>query len=346
MLIQNNVLPAQRRRSGPILRPDSVRPVRYRDADLRGRIGTLVGHASDDTLLAGFLWIAEGQAAREALDSMDLWKEWLDSAIQTCMDWLADDRQLSEVAQCVVEEIDRLRRADVRAYADALTTVRSAQAAAQRAFEELRDQFGAAPTTEFGAGSGRDSPAELVFAEWDQAVQAGWEAEARWRVSEQKFRRLKVVGRRRHAFAASPDSYPADALAQLNGTTIEQLTAQLLARDGLAVIRAAGGSGDQGADVIAETSDGRRLVFQCKYRQRGAVGPKIIYETNGTARQIHRADVAVVITNAVFSAQAAADARSQGIHLIDGHGLRCWATWGDSIYDVLAVPAPEVPSPS
>ena len=332
--------PAQSRKSGPVLRPDSVRPIHYRDPELRELVGAQVGRASDNTLLAGFLWIAEGQAAREALDGMDLWIEWFDWAIQGCRDWLAEDRQLSEVAECVVEEIDQLRGTDLQVYTDALAAAHTARAAANRAFEELRDRFGAGPTPGFGAEGDQPSLADNIFARWEQITKAGWAAEAHFRAREQEFRRLVSLGHRRHAFAATPDSYPRDALTRLNGTTLEQLAAQLLKRDGLTIIRAAGGSGDQGADVIAETPDGRRLVFQCKYRQRGTLGPKIIYETNGTARQIHQADVAIVLTNASFSAQASMDADNQGIHMIDGRGLRCWATWGDSIYEVLSIPAP------
>ncbi|NBJ13020.1 restriction endonuclease [Microvirga arsenatis] len=61
------------------------------------------------------------------------------------------------------------------------------------------------------------------------------------------------------------------------------------------------GSGDQGADIIAE-KDGRRVVIQCKFYN-GAVGNKAVQEAYAAAA-FHDAPYAVVVTNSVYTKSA------------------------------------------
>jgi restriction system protein len=61
------------------------------------------------------------------------------------------------------------------------------------------------------------------------------------------------------------------------------------------------GSGDQGADIIAE-KDGRRVVIQCKFYN-GAVGNKAVQEAYAAAA-FQDAHFAVVVTNSVFTKSA------------------------------------------
>jgi restriction system protein len=61
------------------------------------------------------------------------------------------------------------------------------------------------------------------------------------------------------------------------------------------------GSGDQGADIIAE-KDGSRLVIQCKFYN-GTVGNKAVQEAYAAAA-LQDAHHAVVVTNSVFTKSA------------------------------------------
>lgn len=108
----------------------------------------------------------------------------------------------------------------------------------------------------------------------------------------------------------------------------------------MTVLRRGGGARDQGADVIAVMPDGRRIVVQCKLRQRGPIGPQVLYEVNGTARQVHRADIPVVVTNSTFSPTATAFAGDYEIRLIDNHAVHRWAMWGESFHDILELSVP------
>lgn len=73
------------------------------------------------------------------------------------------------------------------------------------------------------------------------------------------------------------------------------------------------GSGDQGADVIAERN-GVRLVVQCKLYSR-AVGNKAVQEAF-SAKQFEGADIACVMTNAPYTPAARALAKQTGVLLL------------------------------
>ena len=72
-------------------------------------------------------------------------------------------------------------------------------------------------------------------------------------------------------------------------------------------------SGDQGADVLARRN-GATLVVQCKL-YRGAVGNASVQQVSA-ARLHHRARFAAVVSNARFTASAAALARTNRVHLL------------------------------
>ncbi len=100
-----------------------------------------------------------------------------------------------------------------------------------------------------------------------------------------------------------PDMTPAE---------FEQWCAARLARSGWRT-RAAGGSGDQGADVIAERS-GRRAVIQCKLYQ-SPVGNKAVQEAFAAMRH-YSADVAAVITSSGFTPSARRLSATTGVVLL------------------------------
>ncbi|MFE5937138.1 restriction endonuclease [Streptomyces sp. NPDC056470] len=105
----------------------------------------------------------------------------------------------------------------------------------------------------------------------------------------------------------------------------EHTVAALCARDGCAAVEVVGGAGDLGADVLAVTEDGRRVVLQCKrYAEDNRVGSQDLQRFGGTCFAIHEADVAVVVTTSSFTAPAVEYAATCGIICVDGHALAAW----------------------
>ena len=79
-----------------------------------------------------------------------------------------------------------------------------------------------------------------------------------------------------------------------------------------------GGSGDQGADVIA-TANGRTLVVQCK-RWSKPIGNKAVQEA-AAARSYYRAQMAAVVGTAPFTDAARELADATDVLLLDEAGL-------------------------
>ncbi|MFJ6016350.1 restriction endonuclease [Streptomyces sp. NPDC092952] len=137
-------------------------------------------------------------------------------------------------------------------------------------------------------------------------------------------------------------------LAQLDAlhhTRFEDAVRELMLRDGCRDAARVGGGGDLGADVKATDPYGRRWVIQCKHRRAGlsgsAVGTPDFQVLNGTARQVHGADVAVIVTNGRVTAPAVAFARQQRLHVVDRHVLGVWAGGGVPLWVLLrGVPPP------
>ncbi|MFJ5138844.1 restriction endonuclease [Streptomyces sp. NPDC088707] len=123
----------------------------------------------------------------------------------------------------------------------------------------------------------------------------------------------------------------------------EHTVAALCARDGCTPVEVVGGAGDLGADVIAVTVDGRRVVVQCKhYAPDNHVGSQDLQRFGGTCFTIHEADVAVVVTTSSFTAPAVEYAATCGIVCVDGEALAAWtdqltpAPWDASATDPTA----------
>ncbi|MFE4591443.1 restriction endonuclease [Streptomyces laurentii] len=142
------------------------------------------------------------------------------------------------------------------------------------------------------------------------------------------------------------------ALSQLDGlhhTRFEDAVRDLMYRDGCTDAVRVGGGGDLGADVKATDPFGRRWVIQCKHRRKGldgaAVGTPDFQVLNGTARPVHGADVAVLVTNGRVTAPAVAFARQQRLYVVDRHTLGAWASGGRPLWEVLrTVPPPRRPT--
>ncbi|MFE5770722.1 restriction endonuclease [Streptomyces sp. NPDC056485] len=108
------------------------------------------------------------------------------------------------------------------------------------------------------------------------------------------------------------------------GRALEIEVAALLERDGFEQVHIPGGPGDLGADVVAWSPDGRKVVVQCKHYTDGRVSSPDVQRFGGTYRVIHKADVGVVVTTTGFTPAAMDFAAQAGIALIDGAQLRSW----------------------
>ncbi|WP_425508664.1 restriction endonuclease [Streptomyces genisteinicus] len=144
--------------------------------------------------------------------------------------------------------------------------------------------------------------------------------------------------------------YGMPQLDALHHTRFEEAVRDLMRRDGCQDAQRVGGRGDLGADVKATDPYGRRWVVQCKHRRDGlagsAVGTPDLQVLNGTARQVHGADVAVIVTNGRVTAPAVAFARQQRLHIVDRHTLALWAAGSRPLWELLrAVPPPRRPTP-
>ncbi|MEC3994905.1 restriction endonuclease [Actinacidiphila sp. DG2A-62] len=155
----------------------------------------------------------------------------------------------------------------------------------------------------------------------------------------------RVQQTRWEAVRAQGLRYALSQLDTLHHRQFEHAVRDLMRRDGCRDAVQVGGAGDNGADVKATDPFGRRWVIQCKHRRDGnrgsAVGTPDLHVLNGTARQLHGADVVVLVTNGRFSANCRPLAKSQRLHLVDRRLLGMWASGSQPIWEVLR----ELPPP-
>ncbi|MFC5752596.1 restriction endonuclease [Actinomadura rugatobispora] len=113
-----------------------------------------------------------------------------------------------------------------------------------------------------------------------------------------------------------------DQVDVMTGPEFEELTAELLRRDGFRSVRILGGSGDRGVDITALTPDGRRVAVQCK-RKKDKVFPSQVRELAGALVCTYRDHAGVFVTNNYFSEQAQAEARGH-MTLVNRATLAGW----------------------
>ncbi|GAA2281257.1 hypothetical protein GCM10010430_79170 [Kitasatospora cystarginea] len=106
----------------------------------------------------------------------------------------------------------------------------------------------------------------------------------------------------------------------------EQALADLCRRDGCTKVAVVGGAGDLAADVLATTPAGQRILIQAKrYGPRTFVGSQDVQKVNGTYRDVHRCDLAAVVTTSSFTKAATAFCQQVGIRAVDQRALALWA---------------------
>ncbi|MEU3603119.1 restriction endonuclease [Streptomyces sp. NPDC006798] len=143
--------------------------------------------------------------------------------------------------------------------------------------------------------------------------------------------------------------YGPEQLDALHHTRFEDAIRDLMLRDGCRDATRVGGGGDLGADVKATDPYGRRWVIQCKHRRKGAAGSAVgtpdLQVLNGTARQVHGADIAVIVTNGRVTAPALTFAKQQRLHVVDRRTLTVWASGSRPLWELLrALPPPRKPT--
>lgn len=132
---------------------------------------------------------------------------------------------------------------------------------------------------------------------------------------------------------------PPDDYAELDPDGFEHAIADLCARDDCREVEVVGGACDLGADVIAVTSDGLRVVIQCKrYRDDNKVGSQDLQRFGGTCFTVHEADIAALVTTSDFTAPALEYAEQCGIVCVNGEDLHAWLDGtGPSPWEVAGV---------
>jgi len=148
-------------------------------------------------------------------------------------------------------------------------------------------------------------------------------------------RRRRTLRRRRgpvpsvRPARAQPVPSEIAAFQALTPTQFEEALAALCLRDGCTEVSVVGGAGDLGADVIATTPAGQRLVIQAKrYATSKKVTSQTVQIVNGTYRDQHRGNVAAIVTTSTYTAAARSYAEKVDIHLVDASGLMAWAVHG------------------
>lgn len=118
---------------------------------------------------------------------------------------------------------------------------------------------------------------------------------------------------------------PTDDYTELDPDGFEHAIADLCARDACREVKVVGGACDLGADVIAVTSEGLRVVIQCKrYGDDNKVGSQDLQRFGGTCFTVHDADIAALVTTSDFTAPALEYAEQCGIVCVNGEELRAW----------------------
>ncbi|GGZ92877.1 restriction endonuclease [Streptomyces bluensis] len=149
----------------------------------------------------------------------------------------------------------------------------------------------------------------------------------------------RVQLRRAQAELVAVLRLPLDRIDSLGDAEFEFALRDLLVRDGWSAQRV-GQAGDQAADVIGRHAQRGRIVLQAKHTTVGGkVDSKVMYQVKGTAGPVHKADVAVVVTNGGFTRDAKAWGERHQVHWVDRERLRQWAEDGVPLHTLLRLPA-------
>ncbi|WP_436528498.1 restriction endonuclease [Actinoplanes sp. HUAS TT8] len=308
----------------------SMRPPKLGDNDLGVAFGSVLGKLADETVHAIVFREVEirvTQALRRH------WTE-LDETVTFNMEINASDhlKMTDRGWESVQDEVAEYLRADRNQLENERVLARAHIALCDKVIAALSDpDVASAFSQSYGADGLRQG---IALHYLDGSMAAARRMSKRMQASNQEYEdgsnRIVARWKSRNEFSRTPKSVALSQVDTESPESFEQLTAWLLKRDGCTIQRDRGGPGDQGADVIATTPDGLRIVLQCKHstKQGNRLDPRHVHQLNGTARPIHGADIVGIVTNRALSASAEAFADSQGIHIVDRRVLKRWATYG------------------
>lgn len=139
--------------------------------------------------------------------------------------------------------------------------------------------------------------------------------------------RSRAAEQQRQAAIYSARAREIASYHQMSPRQFEEAIGYLCQRDGCTSVQVVGKAGDLGADVIAITPDGRRLVIQCKrYTLGNQVSGPDLQKFGGTCYAVHQAGVAAVVTTSGFTKQARQYAGHMRIGLWGNDALAGWAS--------------------
>ncbi|MFC8943980.1 restriction endonuclease [Streptomyces rochei] len=131
---------------------------------------------------------------------------------------------------------------------------------------------------------------------------------------------------------------PLEKIDALHHRDFEFAVRDLMRRDGFDAERV-GGAHDDGCDVRGVDADGRIWVVQCKHKRDGwegkAIGVEVLQRLAGTAKTVHGAQFAVIITNGRFTLPAVERSETYGVYLIDRGRLELWSAEGRPLWKLL-----------
>ncbi|MCY0961122.1 restriction endonuclease [Streptomyces sp. H27-H5] len=237
------------------------------------------------------------------------------------------------------EDVDDIAYDTIKALRKEIKPAVAACEESERVLHAMRAEYGDIERIRerFSTSSPDDRPlVEEIFALWDTYIDASIRVDGALERDRDRSHDLALQEADLLRYRQGPNSLTMKQIQAMHHSQFERTVASLALRDGYVIKQGRGGPGDLGADVIAVAPEGRTVVIQCKHTQANAsVGSPVLQRLNGTARQIHNADVVAVVTNGYFSAPAETFARSQDIKLIGRRQLERWATWGVHLSKVL-----------
>lgn len=320
-------------RAVKIVKRESIRPPKFGDKALNKKFGAVIAGLSDNDAQAVLFRYVEVQVA------LKLRHRWLAHAQDIAAAAGQNDKWFKTIAEgagwvSIADEALEYIRSDQTQLDKEGLLARAHIALCDKVIAELVESLTSPSLAFFQAEDGIRDDSPLRHLQTSAAAADGAEkrlgaANEAWNAAMDEFSEQARV---RHTYAGTDGSVTIEYLDALSADMFEEMTAWLLQRDGCEVVRKRGGPNDQGADVIALTVAGQRVVLQCKHsrRPKSRVDPRCVRELNGTARQEHGADIVGIITNRTLSDSAQSFAARHRIHVIDRRVLQRWATYGVS----------------
>lgn len=307
-----------------------VLPPKFGDPELNRDFGHTIGRLSEADATSIVFRYAELEVARDSREAWRAWADHLAGELATAGGWRTDSGNLTwgTVAAEMNAHVDEYEPQFAHMHQLAEAHV----ALCTRVFEALADSVskGEVAATGYPASKRDSSPLRYLAGSAAAARRLG----RRHSLAVDRFgaatEALEAEAKRRLAFAETQGSVSIADFDSLSPHDFERWSAWLLKRDGCTIVQEHGGPNDEGADVIATTPDGLRVVLQCKHFTvpNGVVQPRYVRELNGTARPEHGADIVGMVTNRRLSPNAEQFATRHGIRIIDRVALERWATYG------------------